>query len=246
MARLENSLKTDQSEILLKELVGCRVIAYHPVLAKIMESASGGVWLSQLLYWARISKKEWFYKAASEIAGETGLTKWETQAAKARAIKLGIIQCEVKGMPRVSYYCIEWDALRHNISTMLDTKPFDQLKDTCNQLNDITQLVEGSYEQIRPQITIDYNIEEEVVVDEVYGELCTFFEENIHILSPYIGEQLKSALEEYPMAWIKDAIKIAADQNKRRWAYMQGILKRWKEEGRNAKSKPVLPELSDE
>jgi DnaD/phage-associated family protein len=46
-------------------------------------------------------------------------------------------------------------------------------------------------------------------------------------LSPYIAERLKEFEKDYTAAWLNEAIRRAARQNKRNIAYVEGILKRW-------------------
>jgi len=67
--------------------------------------------------------------------------------------------------------------------------------------------------------------------------IFTLYEQNIGLLTPMIAEELKEAEELYSAAWVADAIKIAAENNKRSWSYARKILQRWKEEGRAEKSK---------
>jgi DnaD/phage-associated family protein len=59
------------------------------------------------------------------------------------------------------------------------------------------------------------------------------FEENIGPLTPMIAETLRDAEKDYPIDWIEDAIRIAVEINKRSWRYVEAILRRWREEGRN-------------
>lgn len=60
----------------------------------------------------------------------------------------------------------------------------------------------------------------------------TLYEENIGALTPAIAERLKDAEDDYPYEWITEAIELAIDNNVRRWAYINAILERWKQEGR--------------
>ncbi len=62
--------------------------------------------------------------------------------------------------------------------------------------------------------------------------IFALYEQNIGLLTPMISEELKDAEQEYPADWVADAFKIAVKQNKRSWAYVSGILKRMKIEGR--------------
>jgi DnaD/phage-associated family protein len=63
--------------------------------------------------------------------------------------------------------------------------------------------------------------------------LFRLFEENIGPLTPMIAETLRDAEQNYPADWIEDAIRIAVEINKRSWRYVEAILKRWHEEGRD-------------
>ena len=59
------------------------------------------------------------------------------------------------------------------------------------------------------------------------------YEEHIGPLSPMISEALLEAEEAFPADWIEDAIRIAVENNVRRWRYVQTILDNWKDEGRD-------------
>jgi len=59
------------------------------------------------------------------------------------------------------------------------------------------------------------------------------YEEHIGPLSPMIADALREAEAEYPPSWIEDAMRIAVENNARNWRYIQAILKRWHEKGRD-------------
>ena len=59
------------------------------------------------------------------------------------------------------------------------------------------------------------------------------YEENIGPLTPLISDTLHDAELAYPAEWIEDAFKIAVQANARSWRYVETILKRWKEKGRD-------------
>ncbi|MHB8133757.1 MAG: DnaD domain-containing protein [Anaerolineaceae bacterium] len=63
------------------------------------------------------------------------------------------------------------------------------------------------------------------------------YEANIGPLTPLISEALQEAEEIYPADWIDEAIKIAVENNVRRWRYIEAILKSWKERGRDEKNR---------
>ena len=47
-----------------------------------------------------------------------------------------------------------------------------------------------------------------------------------------IAEELRDAEQEYPARWVEDAIKLAVENNVRKWRYVSSILERWRLEGR--------------
>ncbi len=59
------------------------------------------------------------------------------------------------------------------------------------------------------------------------------YEEHIGPLTPMIAENLRDAEATYPMGWIEDALRIAVENNIRRWRYVEAILRSWREEGRD-------------
>ncbi len=68
---------------------------------------------------------------------------------------------------------------------------------------------------------------------EQLPDIFTLYEQNIGMLTPVSAEELKEAEKLYPETWIKDAIKEAVNQNKRKWSYISAILERWSAEGRS-------------
>lgn len=68
------------------------------------------------------------------------------------------------------------------------------------------------------------------------GELPDIFklyEENIGMLTPLIADELREAEKLYPEAWIREAIRVAVNQNKRKWNYISYLLERWVAEGKS-------------
>ena len=71
------------------------------------------------------------------------------------------------------------------------------------------------------------------VETEPQPDIFTLYEQNIGMLTPMIAEELREAEKLYPEAWIKDAIKEAVKQGKRKWSYISAILESWSAEGRS-------------
>lgn len=59
------------------------------------------------------------------------------------------------------------------------------------------------------------------------------YEQNIGPLTPMIAERLREAEGDYPSQWIEDAIRIAVENNVRKWRYIEAILEDWRTKGRD-------------
>jgi len=59
------------------------------------------------------------------------------------------------------------------------------------------------------------------------------YEENIGPLTPMVADMLREAEQTYPVDWIEHAMRLAVQNNKRHWRYVEAILRRWKEGGRD-------------
>jgi len=66
----------------------------------------------------------------------------------------------------------------------------------------------------------------------VRPNIFTLYERNIGPLTPLIREKLKDMEKDYPALWIEEAVGISVEQNKRSIAYIEAILKRWKQDGK--------------
>ncbi|MFL7839754.1 MAG: DnaD domain-containing protein [Candidatus Promineifilaceae bacterium] len=62
--------------------------------------------------------------------------------------------------------------------------------------------------------------------------IFVLYEQNIGALTPIIADELRDAEQTYPSKWIEEAIKIAVENNIRRWRYVLSILERWRLEGK--------------
>jgi DnaD/phage-associated family protein len=64
-------------------------------------------------------------------------------------------------------------------------------------------------------------------------DIFALYEQNIGMLTPMIADELREAEKLYPQEWLREAIREAVGQNKRKWSYISAILKHWAEEGRS-------------
>ena len=65
------------------------------------------------------------------------------------------------------------------------------------------------------------------------GNLFTLYEKHIGPITPMLAEALKDAETTYPYEWLQDAMRIAVENNARAWSYVEAILRRWQEGGRD-------------
>ncbi len=70
-------------------------------------------------------------------------------------------------------------------------------------------------------------------LDNIQPNIFQLYEENIGTLTPLIADALRDAQESCPEEWIEEAIQLAVKNNVRRWKYVESILTRWQEEGKD-------------
>ena len=70
-------------------------------------------------------------------------------------------------------------------------------------------------------------------LDIIQPNIFKLYEDNIGPLTPLIADALRDAQASYPEDWIKEAIQLAIRNNVRRWKYVESILIRWQEEGKD-------------
>ncbi len=73
----------------------------------------------------------------------------------------------------------------------------------------------------------------QVQMDITRPNIFELYEQNIGIITPMLAEILKNTESSYPAAWIEEAIELAVQNNSRRWRYIEAILRKWKENGRD-------------
>jgi len=64
--------------------------------------------------------------------------------------------------------------------------------------------------------------------------IFSVYEQNIGALTPLMADKLLEAEKEFPDFWLREAIRLAVENNARSWSYVDAILKRWKREGKDS------------
>jgi DnaD/phage-associated family protein len=58
------------------------------------------------------------------------------------------------------------------------------------------------------------------------------YEENIGPLTGLIGDELRTLSDDYGDDWLREAVSISVEQEKRNLAYIKAVLRRWRREGK--------------
>ncbi|HMK09512.1 MAG TPA: DnaD domain protein [Anaerolineales bacterium] len=63
--------------------------------------------------------------------------------------------------------------------------------------------------------------------------IFNLYEQNIGPLTPLLAERLREAEASFPAEWIEEAMRIAVENNVRKWSYVQAILDGWQRQGKD-------------
>jgi DNA replication protein len=92
----------------------------------------------------------------------------------------------------------------------------------------------GAVERIERGEWVPQDAEAGIRLQPRRPNIYNLYEQNIGLIrSPILAEELEEAEQAYPQTWIKEAFRIAVNNNARRWSYVRGILERWAREGRD-------------
>jgi DNA replication protein len=76
-----------------------------------------------------------------------------------------------------------------------------------------------------------------VSLDSQRPNIFRLYEEHIGPLTPMLAETLRDAQATYPEPWVEEAVRIAVENNKRSWKYIEAILRRWQEGGKDEQNR---------
>ncbi len=82
-----------------------------------------------------------------------------------------------------------------------------------------------------------------IMSEPIVGKSNIFklYEENIGPITPLLSDMLREAEKNYPSEWFEEAFEIAVKNNIRNWKYVETILKRWKEKGKDERKDQQNP-----
>ena len=73
------------------------------------------------------------------------------------------------------------------------------------------------------------------------SNIFKLYEENIGALTPLLSDMLREAEKNFPSVWFEEAFEIAVSRNIRNWKYVEAILTRWKEKGKDERKDQQNP-----
>lgn len=80
--------------------------------------------------------------------------------------------------------------------------------------------------------------------DDDYAKVARSFEGNgFGLLTAILQDEITALLEEYPVAWILDAMRVSVSANKRSLRYVHGILRKWRADGHDPQA-PGAPSMT--
>ena len=75
----------------------------------------------------------------------------------------------------------------------------------------------------------------------IKSNIFKLYHENIGALTPLLSDMLSEAEKKYPSEWFEEAFEIAVKNNIRNWKYVEAILTRWKEKGKDERKDKQNP-----
>lgn len=179
-------------------------------------------------------KLQEFYKEETELAKDTALSIYSIRKAKKILEENGILKITKKGLPAKHYFYIITSGIE-NLITSSDkitinsgveiattsgneniTTGSDENITTINNINNSNKYNNNNYNYI-------YNN------SSSSDEIINFIENNFgRTLSSYEFEKINCWLNEFNSDIVKHAIELSILNNKRTFAYIEGILKNWK------------------
>lgn len=172
-------------------------------------------------------KLQEFYKEETELAKDTALTIYSIRKAKKILEENGILKITKKGLPARHYFYIITSGIENLITSS------NEIATTSGNENITT----GSNENITTNNNINNNnkYNNNNNYNYIYNnssssdEIINFIENNYaRTLSSYEFEKINCWLNEFNSDIIKHAIELSILNNKRTFAYIEGILKNWK------------------
>lgn len=221
----------------LLELSGQRnVITVKRAFVTFTGSLEAGMLLDQLLYWTpRSSMSGWIAKTDADFLEELCLTRYGIRAARKVLEEMGIIKTSVRKFhdtPTVHYLVLQ-DELSSQFAAFVALAAELRLSeieqsDCPNPDNGLFENEQTLNTETTPETT-PLNNKAAAPADAL--DVFTVYEHEVGLLTPFIADDVKAYEKEFGAEWLRQAIHIAAENNKRSWGYVKAVLHSAKEKG---------------
>lgn len=201
----------------------------------IMETLGGtcaviyGIIRETYLFWQ--SKGElvdgYCYLTGPTIQKRTQYGQEQRTTAINQLIKHGLIERKVSGMPRRQWFKILDSSQYTEIDTTVYRNQSTSIPKSIQQYTEIDTTVYRNHPLSNTRDNTRYNTRAEEGGEE--GELYRNIQQ-YGMLSPLLAERIKKDIDDYGIAWCKEAFEVAKRRGKANWSYAQGVIKRWEGE----------------
>jgi DnaD/phage-associated family protein len=222
------------------KILNCRRELTAPtklVLLKVLDRAGDGV----------------FFQRQENLADELGMNRKTVAAALQTLVDRGFLTAEqIPHQRQANQYFLERAALYDWVDGM-SAKRTDQDEvcppDGQNMSTRRTEVspLDGQTSTYRG--TTNKNSQPELTARR-RGDVVSSSEENLVMIiraweeatgttiTPQVADDMAEALQDFDFSWVLDAVKETGDQGKTSWKYTRGILRNWKQRGRNRDAQP--------
>ena len=214
-----------------------RPIAFQRSFVTLTGSITAALMLSQAVYWSSRASNPagWFYKSADEWEQETGMTRHEQEGARKRLRQFPWWQEDLRkanGVPTVHY--------------RIDAVGFAQTvqMDFAKSAKPISRKVENGFAEIREidmpksaKSLTETTQKTTTTGGDGWAAVVDTYHQEIGVITPTVGEEIKAYYDEMGPTLLIDAFKEASRNNIRKWSYVDGILKKWRTNGRQLPNK---------
>ena len=211
----------------IKLLAQNNYVIYNKEIANKI-GIEAAILLGTLCSYQNSFKLQEFYKEETELAKDTALSIYSIRKAKKILEENGILKITKKGLPARHYFYIITSGIENLIASdneMITTSGNENI--TTGGDENLTTINNNNNNSNKYNNNNNYNY--------IYNsgsssdEIINFIENNFgRTLSSYEFEKINCWLNEFNSDIVKHAIELSILNNKRTFAYIEGILKNWK------------------
>lgn len=175
------------------------------------------------------------YPLRLDTVGEQDISKWLTSLQRAGLIHI----YESAGRPYLQI--ATWDKHQQVRAKRSKYPPMISDDIACNQMQADAPVIQSNTIQYNPPAGGDDPLpfaDDDPFADAqrtAFAKAYDAYHANIGMLTKVISDKLADDVTTYGPDWVVEAIGIATTAEKRNLGYVEGILRKWKQEGKNVK-----------